>query len=385
MADGVDITPGSGATVLTDDCGASGHAQGVKLAYSADGVATFVQVDADGLLVNLGGNNDVVVSGVVEVYNTGTFVVQVDNTELVDIETNTDSLAVVGNGAAATSQRVTIANDSTGILAGITTVSTVSVVTNLSQLGGQAIAMGTGVRSAGTQRVTIATDDVVPASQSGTWNITNISGSVSLPTGAATEITLSSLDGKVTACNTSAVVLSSGTVTSLTQMNGQAIAMGTGVRSAGTQRVTIATDDVVPASQSGTWTVQPGNTANTTPWLVSQTPATTGGLTTYHLVSAASTNATVVKGSAGQLYGYYIYNANASARKVAFHNTASTPTAGASIFFSIMIPAGSGANVAFPSGISFSSGIAITTVTGIADSNNTAVAASDLLINLFYK
>lgn len=38
------------------------------------------------------------------------------------------------------------------------------------------------------------------------------------------------------------------TVTSLTQMNGQAIAMGTGVRSAGTQRVTIATDDLVPVS-----------------------------------------------------------------------------------------------------------------------------------------
>ena len=57
------------------------------------------------------------------------------------------------------------------------------------------------------------------------------------------------------------------TVTSLTQMNGAAISMGTGVRGAGVQRVTISTDDVVPASQSGTWTVQPGNTANTTPWL----------------------------------------------------------------------------------------------------------------------
>ena len=57
------------------------------------------------------------------------------------------------------------------------------------------------------------------------------------------------------------------TVTSLTQMNGAAISMGTGVRGAGVQRVTISTDDVVPASQSGTWTIQPGNTANTTPWL----------------------------------------------------------------------------------------------------------------------
>jgi len=56
-------------------------------------------------------------------------------------------------------------------IAAAQTLATVSTVTNLSQLGGTAIAMNTGVRSAGTQRVTIATDDVVPASQSGTWNI----------------------------------------------------------------------------------------------------------------------------------------------------------------------------------------------------------------------
>lgn len=44
----------------------------------------------------------------------------------------------------------------------LATVTTVSTVTNLSQLGGAAIAMNTGVRTAGTQRVTIATDDLVP-------------------------------------------------------------------------------------------------------------------------------------------------------------------------------------------------------------------------------
>lgn len=66
----------------------------------------------------------------------------------------------------------------------------------------------------------------------------------------------------------SGTVTTVSTVTNLSQMAGAAIAMNTGVRSAGTQRVTIATDDVVPASQSGTWTVQPGNTANTTAWKV---------------------------------------------------------------------------------------------------------------------
>lgn len=66
------------------------------------------------------------------VTNAGVFVVQVDGTaltRLTDIETNTDSGAVVGNGAAATAQRVTLANDSTGLLATVSTVTTVTTLT----------------------------------------------------------------------------------------------------------------------------------------------------------------------------------------------------------------------------------------------------------------
>lgn len=46
MADGVAITSGSGTTVATDDCGATGHAQLMKLAISTDGSATLVPADA---------------------------------------------------------------------------------------------------------------------------------------------------------------------------------------------------------------------------------------------------------------------------------------------------------------------------------------------------
>jgi hypothetical protein len=119
--------------------------------------------------------------------------------------------------------------------------------------------------------------------------------------------------------------------------------------------------------------------------IVTLQPHTAGGSSVYHLISANSTNATVVKNAAGQLYGYYIYNANASARKVAFHDASSTPTAGASIFFSLVIPGSSAANVAFPNGVAFGTGISITTVTEVADNGTTAVASGDLAINLFYK
>jgi hypothetical protein len=60
MADNVAITAGSGTSIATDDAGAGGHVQVMKLAISTDGSATYIPADAtDGLLVNLGANNDI--------------------------------------------------------------------------------------------------------------------------------------------------------------------------------------------------------------------------------------------------------------------------------------------------------------------------------------
>lgn len=46
MADGLGFSEGSGATVSTDDAGAAGHVQIIKLAISADGSATVIPADA---------------------------------------------------------------------------------------------------------------------------------------------------------------------------------------------------------------------------------------------------------------------------------------------------------------------------------------------------
>lgn len=53
----------------------------------------------------------------------------------------------------------------------------------------------------------------------------------------------------------------------ITQFGGVNISTGTGASGTGIPRVTVANDSNILATQSGTWTVQPGNTANTTPWL----------------------------------------------------------------------------------------------------------------------
>lgn len=87
--------------------------------------------------------------------------------------------------------------------------STLAAVTSLTQMNGQAIAMGTGVRSAGTQRVTVATDDSVPVTGAFFQTTQPISAaSLPLPTGASTETTLAALNTKVTAVNTGAVTIS---------------------------------------------------------------------------------------------------------------------------------------------------------------------------------
>lgn len=71
MVDNIDITPGTGKTVLTDDC-ASGHAQIVKLAIATDGSATLIPAEAsNGLDVDV-----TRVQGTVAVSNAGTFATQ---------------------------------------------------------------------------------------------------------------------------------------------------------------------------------------------------------------------------------------------------------------------------------------------------------------------
>ena len=105
----------------------------------------------------------------------------------------------------------------------------------------------------------------------------------------------------------------------------------------------------------------------------------------YDLVSALGTNPSIVKSSPGTVNGWYIYNNNGSARKVAFHNIATTPTAGTGVVMALVIPPLSAANVSFPDGITFTTGISITTVTGLADSDASPVGTNDLVINIFYK
>lgn len=133
------------------------------------------------------------------------------------------------------------------------TQSTSPWVDNIAQINGVTPLMGNGVTGTGSQRVTIASDNTaftVNAAQSGTWNINNISGTVSLPTGAATEASLVKLtlaQGSTTSGQTGALILGAVTTAAPSYTTGQSsplsITLAGGLRvdgSAVTQPVSIA-------------------------------------------------------------------------------------------------------------------------------------------------
>lgn len=115
---------------------------------------------------------------------------------------------------------------------------------------------------------------------------------------------------------------------------------------------------------------------------------TSGGNSISRLLSAASTNATSVKASAGVVHAIHAINLNAAVRYLKLYNKASAPTVGTDTpVMTLAIPAsttGAGFVFAVPTGIAFATGIALATTTGVGDSDTGAVAANEIIVNLLY-
>lgn len=114
-----------------------------------------------------------------------------------------------------------------------------------------------------------------------------------------------------------------------------------------------------------------------------------GGTKISRVISAATNNATLAKATNGQVFGWYITNINAAVRYLKIYDKATSPTVGTDTpVMTIAIPgntAGAGSTVFFPTGIEFQNGIGYGIVTGVGDSDNTAVSADEIVVNLFYK
>ena len=259
---------------------------------------------------------------------------------------------LMGNGATGTgSQRVTIASDNTAFAVNATlsaettkVIGTVNQgtspwVNNTSQINGVTPLMGNGVTGTGSQRVTIASDNTA----------FSVNGTLQTQTDTV-------MVGGV----------------NVKEINGVTPLMGNGTSGTGAQRVVIASD----------------NTANSNPFLVTTVPsASAGGTTLYTLTLAASTNATNVKASAGQLYSISGFNASSATPVwISLYNNAGTPTCGTSIIQQFLIPGsttGTGFVYDFSSPKAFATGIAFCATTGIAGTGSPA--ATTYVLNIDYK
>src|SRR5215469_11472491 len=111
---------------------------------------------------------------------------------------------------------------------------------NVTQFGGSAVVTGTGIGGAGIPRVTVSSDSSLAATQSGNWDIRNITGSVPLPTGASTSAKQPSLG--------TAGVPSADVITV------QGISGGVALKVDGTGG-SFPVSGTVAATQSGTWNI----------------------------------------------------------------------------------------------------------------------------------
>ena len=146
------------------------------------------------------------------------------------------------------------------------------------------------------------------------------------------------------------------------------------------QRGSYATEPIPGAQISGT---QPVSGTLTSAGTTTNTPVTP---TQSFINSAATTNATAVKASAGTVWSIICSNVNAAARYVKFYNLAVAPTVGTSVpAFTILVPAGQTVNITGGSnGIRFGTGIALAITTGMADADTGAVAANEIKVATSY-
>lgn len=147
---------------------------------------------------------------------------------------------------------------------------------------------------------------------------------------------------------------------------------------------TYATEPIPAAQISGTQPVSGTVTATVTSTRITPNAAD-GHSSTHHLISAASTNATSVKNSAGAIGLISISNANAAARYFKLYNKASAPTVGTDTpIMTILLKPGETTFIDANSPIRCSTGIAYALTTGITVADTGAVAASEHAVSILY-
>lgn len=245
--------------------------------------------------------------------------------------------------------QVTVSNASIAVTGPLTDAQlrATAVPIDQTQVGGTAVATGNGVAGAGSQRVVIASDNTafsVNAIQSGSWNVGNVTGTVSLPTGASTS-----------------ALQTSGNA-SLTSIDGKTPALGQALMAASVPVVIASNQTAVP---------------------ITYAPQSSGATSPDNSTSVALVASQVVKASPGVLYVVTGYNNRATAQFIQMYNATSLPANGAVPVIVITVPGRS--NFSYdvsPYGRFFSTGIVIGNSSTAATKT---IGASDCWFDVQYK
>lgn len=255
---------------------------------------------------------------------------------------------------------------------------------NMTAIDGNTPDMGNGAVGSGTQRVTLASDSTGVIATLGT--ITNVvhvdDNSSSLTVDYATTghgTATGALRVELPTDGTGIVGLAAGTngIGKLTSNSG--VTIGAVELAAAQTLATVTTVSTLSAISAGSNLIAD----------VGIQPRTTNGFDTFMASGSDGSSilvatAQAVKASAGKVYGYYLYNPEAAVTFVHFYNTAqgSVTVGTTNPLFSLQIPAGSAANLMSDIGITF--GTAITIAATTTAGGNTA-PATGVSATIFYK
>ena len=297
---------------------------------------------ADGLLVNLGANNDI--SGTVTANLSAT-----DNTVLDNIDT---SLNAIETDAAAIEVLLgTIDADTGGILTAVQLIDNAisGAGFNITQFNGAAVPIGAGLEATAL-RVTVATDSTGVLSIDDNGGVITVDGTITANLSATDNAVLDAIEVDTTTI--------------------------AGAVSGSEMQV-----DVVAALPAGTNLIGDIGLSGA---------RTSGGSTPYKNIDVDESE-DQVKATAGQIYLIHAINTTAAPLYLKIYNaTAATVVVGTTVpDLTFPVPGnadsdGAGFTLSIPNGVAFGTAITIAGTTGVADADAGAPAANALVVNLGY-
>jgi len=353
----VKLTDGTADSTTAVNIGNGVAANALRVTLASDGTGVVAVTDNGGTLSVDDGAGSLTVDGTVAVSSVGGTVTVDSELTTADLDTGagTDTRAVVGlvyghsgGGTLVSDTNPLPISDNGGSLTVDGTVSiTANSAVNVAQVAGTTTDTNSGTKSAGTQRVVLATD------QPQLTNALKVDGS------AVTQPTTDSQ----TIADDAAFTIATSKVFPVGYLADQTSTDSVNEGDIGAARMTLDRKQIAVLSSS----------------------VDTEGYSVIQNLDIDETE-DAIKASAGKLHGYYIYNDGAAEVYVKIYdNTVAGVTVGSTTpLMTLGIPAGSAANWSTDVGLPFATAITVAATTGATVADTGAPATNQVVATFYY-